>query len=113
MPVEDVRLADRPPIEDVLLQAVTGNTTGVWKPTSRKRPIHVTVEGVGGAFSATVTIYATLQRIAPADSDLSRIVLGTTTGQPMSLASDVPYAWVKAEVTGYASGTIFAGLAAG
>lgn len=113
MPIEDVRLADRPPQVDTLLHNVTANTPGMWKPTQRRRPIHITVEGVGGAFVGTVTLYGTLQHLAPADSDNSRVILMVTTSAALSFSTDIPYAHVKAEVTGYGSGTIFSGVAFG
>lgn len=113
MPLEETRLADRGPIVDVLLDNVAANTDGVWKPTQRRRPIHITVEGVGAGFVATVTIHGSLQKARPADSDNSRVVLMSTTSASLSFSVDVPYEWIKVQVTGYGSGTLFSGLAGG
>ena len=113
MPIEDQRLADRGPQEDVLLQNVTADTVGSWKPTQKRRPIHITVEGVDGPFVGTVNLDGTLQRGTPNDSDNGRVLLMSTTSLAISFSTDIPYAWVKAEVTGYGGGTIYSGLAFG
>ena len=42
----------------------------------------------------------------------ARVSLAIATAA-LSFSTDIPYAWVKAEVTGYGGGTIFSGLAFG
>ena len=100
------------PIEATLLDNVTANTPGSWKYAGEDSPTLVTVEGVAGAFSATVEIHASTQPAPPADSDNSRVILWQTASLSQSFQVPAGYRWIKARVTGYASGTIFCGMVA-
>jgi hypothetical protein len=57
-------------------------------------------------------VYGSTQRSPPADTDNSRVLLMSFTN--ISGAFNVPqgYRWIKARVTGWASGTIYAGMVA-
>lgn len=99
------------PVEGTLLQNVTGNTNGSWKFAGSDAPTLVTIEAVNGSFTATVEIHGSTQPAAPADTDNTRVILLTVVNSP-SQSFSVPqgYRWIKARVTGWASGTIYAGL---
>lgn len=99
------------PVTDVLLDNVTGNTDGSWKFCGVETTTLVTVEAVNGAFTGTVTIYGSTQPAPPADSDNTRVQLMQVTATD-SFSVPQGYRWIKARVTGYGGGTIFAGLVA-
>jgi hypothetical protein len=103
----------RIPVTQVLLNNATGNTDGTWQYAGGAAPSIATVEGVAGTFAATVEIHGSTQLGQPANSDNSRVLLYSTTNTSQAFMIPQGYQWVKARVTGYASGTIFSGLVVG
>lgn len=97
------------PNNDILLDNVVANTDGSWKFCGVGTSTLVTIEAVNGAFTGTVTVFGSTQPAPPADSDNTRVQLLQVTATD-SFSVPQGYRWIKARVTGYGGGTIFAGL---
>jgi hypothetical protein len=107
-----VTATSRQPFEATLLLNAVANTNGVWMYAGHDAPLLVTVESVAAGYSATVEIYGSTQPAKPADTDNFRVLLMSYTNLAGSFAVPQGYRWIKARITGYASGTIYAGLVA-
>lgn len=97
--------SDRVANQKVLLDGVTAVDFGVWFRVQKQRPVTITVEG---EFVATIQFYGSCAHEAPADTDSNRPPLGPAYTTPDSFIVDAAYEWIKAEVTEYTSGAVFA-----
>ena|SRR5437773_5138189 len=87
-----------------LLDAATANTatSGNWQPLEGIFPVTITI---AGTFSATVTLYIENGASAPTDTDANHGVLQTYTAPGVYILQG-PAEWIKAAITGYASGAV-------
>lgn len=96
-------------VDGTLLDAQAANTNGVWSNISRIVPWSLTVRGT---FTATVNIYVSNQVAKPLDTDNAQALFQPFTA-PGSAGSSIPFRWIKAQVTGWASGSVTVDLIGG
>ena len=89
-------------VDGTLLDAASANTNGTWQDITRIVPWSITVRGT---FSASVNILVSNQMTRPLDTDNAQAPFQTFT-TPGSGGSTIPFRWIKAQVTGWASGSV-------
>lgn len=90
-------------ISGTLQDAVASTSNGTWQNLNGIHPASITV---GGTFVATVKILVSNAPTKPLDSDNAQAQLGSDITTPQTLSTDLPYRWVKAQVSAFSSGSI-------
>jgi hypothetical protein len=96
-------------VDGTLLEAQGADTAGTWQNIERIVPWSITIRGT---FVATVTIYVSNQVTRPTDSDNAHAPFQAYTAAD-SGGSTIPFRWIKARVSNYASGSVTVDLIGG
>ena len=92
-------------LHEALLTSQSAATAGRWVDTFGMHPFSVTVSG---SFVGTVKILVSNAPTKPSDSETNHPQLGSDITAPEAVSADLPFRWVKAQVSAYTSGSVSA-----